>query len=254
MPFSVPSVRRALLAVVLAFGLAGVSDAAGSPARRPEPLPEGEELEEDDTDEMSALQKEVVRHPAAEEEEDGIEEEDEYSAIQTEMVMLDRREEHGFDGASLMQSEAKVVGVAGRASASCDLGKGEATALEDDEVSLMQTEADVKVHRKKPGVGPEGCVDEGPEDDEEDEDETALFQTSVTLGKGQRRVGMGDLADDEEDAFEEDGASFMQANVGLQQGDHTAEGDDLHLGRVKVCKRQRAVEEDDEEEDDVFAL
>jgi len=220
--------------------------------------------EEEDTDEMSALQKEVAITHAPElelTEENGIEEEDEYSAMQTEVIMLTGERHVGTgrrygpqwedeeDHASLMQSEAAVIDKAGR---QCNGQATQTTDDTDDEVSLMQTEttADFTVKKKKRKArGKAKVVDD---EDDDDDDEMSFFQTTVTVGKGMRRVGRGDLEDDDEDEFEEDGASFIQAEVGIKQGDHAAAGD-LNLDRVTVCKRTK-VEDDDEEEDDVFSI
>jgi len=200
-------------------------------------------LEEEITDDFAMLQKEVTLSQSYFEEDE--DEADVYSAMQMEVGLLHGNrhvgtgqrfsadlEEDTFDGASLFQSESSLI--------SKDAGKkctfGKTSDEEPDVVSLLQTDA---VHQRR--------VESTAY---QDDDETALFQTTITLGKGMRRVGNADLAEDDEDEIE-DGTAFLQANVGLEQGGH-ASTEGLNLKGVKICRREHV--EDDEEEDDEVSL
>jgi len=209
--------------------------------------------EETATDDLAMLQLQTEKtlHHGSVEEDSFDEEADIYSAMQTEVGLLHGNrhvgtgqrfnaelEEEAFDGASFMQSESTFISKdAGR---NCAFGKEKATEDEGDVVSLLQTEAVLPQRRER-----------DDESDESEDDETALFQTTITLGKGARRVGRMDLQDDEEDDEDgiHDGTAFLQANVGLEQGGHgSTEG--LNLKSVKICRRAE-LEEDEEENDEV---
>jgi hypothetical protein len=70
-------------------------------------------------------------------------------------------------------------------------------------------------------------------------DETSFMQTTITLSKGARRVGVQASDDgDEDDLTTDDGIAFMQADVKLEHG----------------CSRQREYMEEEEDEDDIFTL
>mmetsp|Transcript_100470 Transcript_100470/g.174381 ORF Transcript_100470/g.174381 Transcript_100470/m.174381 type:complete len:206 (+) Transcript_100470:88-705(+) len=83
-----------------------------------------------------------------------------------------------------------------------------------------------------------------------DTDEAAFFQTQMTVSKGPRRVGVPMDDEDEEGDDMEDGASFLQATVALEEGDHTAcSNGNLNQGLMTSCTRRTGYEEEELDDD-----